>query len=56
MFLLACIGISFKVTEEDWLIEIDLSDPPPFFWMFLLFDLLKCVTSETQKMSNLITI
>ena len=33
---LAFIASSFRVTEEDWLSETDLSGPPSFFWMFSL--------------------
>ena len=33
---LAFIASSFRVTEEDWLSETDLSGPPSFFCMFSL--------------------
>ena len=33
---MAFIASSFRVTEEDWLSETDLSGPHSFFWMFLL--------------------
>ena len=33
---MAFTASSFRVTEEDWLSETDLSGPHFFFWMFLL--------------------
>ena len=33
---MAFTACSFRVTEEDWLSETDLSGPHTFFWMFLL--------------------
>ena len=33
---MAFTASSFRVTEEDWLSETDLSGPRSFFWKFLL--------------------